>query len=268
MATGEKTLETAGAAGWRRMFVEVPRPRAIANHPSAAWFVVATVCMGAFMGQLDASIVSLAYPTSRGFPRALGDGRLGRPERTSSRSSLLSLRRPASPTFGRKLIYLYGFAGVRRRLGALWRSLQPSRARGFRVLQAMGAAMLQANSVASSRSRSPRALARSCHRHPGRGPGDRARRGPAVGGPLLAAGGWRLLFLVNVPFGIVGVVAGIVVHPLQPRFGRTGAIRLVRLGLVRACDSRAHRSTCHLGTTSGGLRPCCLPRTLLAHSCS
>ena len=31
--------------------------------------------------------------------------------------------------------------------------------------------------------------------------------GPAVGGLLLAAGGWRLIFLVNVPVGLLGMVA-------------------------------------------------------------
>ena len=33
-----------------------------ARLPSYPWFVVATVCIGAFMGQLDASIVQLAMP--------------------------------------------------------------------------------------------------------------------------------------------------------------------------------------------------------------
>ena len=32
---------------------------------AAHWLVVATVCVGAFMGQLDASIVTLAFPTLR-----------------------------------------------------------------------------------------------------------------------------------------------------------------------------------------------------------
>jgi hypothetical protein len=32
--------------------------------------------------------------------------------------------------------------------------------------------------------------------------------GPAVGGLLLALGGWRLLFLVNVPAGLLGTIAG------------------------------------------------------------
>ncbi len=41
---------------------ERPRPRVVREHPQAGWFGVATVCFGAFMGQLDASIVLLTFP--------------------------------------------------------------------------------------------------------------------------------------------------------------------------------------------------------------
>ena len=36
---------------------------------------------------------------------------------------------------------------------------------------------------------------------------------PLRGGLLLAAGGWRLIFFVNVPFGLVGVIAGVLLIP-------------------------------------------------------
>ena len=37
--------------------------------------------------------------------------------------------------------------------------------------------------------------------------------GPTVGGLLLAAGGWRLIFFVNVPFGLFGALAAILLVP-------------------------------------------------------
>jgi MFS family permease len=37
--------------------------------------------------------------------------------------------------------------------------------------------------------------------------------GPTVGGFLLAAGGWRLIFFVNVPFGLLGMIAGLILVP-------------------------------------------------------
>ena len=44
--------------------------------------------------------------------------------------------------------------------------------------------------------------------------------GPALGGALTALGGWRLIFLVNVPIGLIGLGAGLVPaaqeHPSRP----------------------------------------------------
>lgn len=55
--------------------------------------------------------------------------------------------------------------------------------------------------------------------------------GPIVGGALLDAFGWRALFLVNVPFGVVGVVLGLLVlrrdghrPPAGSRFDVAGAL--------------------------------------------
>jgi len=41
---------------------QAPLP-VLARQPAYAWFVVGTVCVGAFMGQLDASIAQLVLPT-------------------------------------------------------------------------------------------------------------------------------------------------------------------------------------------------------------
>ena len=41
---------------------EPARPAAVREHRLAPWFAVGAVCFGAFMGQLDASVVTLAFP--------------------------------------------------------------------------------------------------------------------------------------------------------------------------------------------------------------
>ena len=49
----------------RVLLTEPARPGPIRTLPRASWLAVATVCIGAFMGQLDASIVTVALPQLR-----------------------------------------------------------------------------------------------------------------------------------------------------------------------------------------------------------
>ncbi len=74
------------------------------------------------------------------------------------------------------------------------------------MVQAIGAVMLQANSVAIITA----SLARD---RLGRGIGVQGTAqalglafGPFVGGLLIGLGGWRLIFLVNIPIGVLGVI--------------------------------------------------------------
>ena len=89
---------------------EPARPWVVREHRLAPWFAVATVCFGAFMGQLDASIVTLAFPASQRPVRRPGGG-----VQWVSLAYLLALVvllvpvAAGSDRFGRKLVYLYGF---------------------------------------------------------------------------------------------------------------------------------------------------------------
>ena len=217
-----QSIRTVTRRGFQRLLIEPPRPPAVARRPSAPWLAVGTVCVGAFMGQLDASIVTLALPTlQRTFHASLGAVTwVGLSYLLVLVATVTAVGRVADMA-GRKLLYTYGF-GVFI-LGSALCGLAPSLAAliGFRVLQAVGAAMLQANSVAIIYLALPRASL-------GRGIGIQGAAqalglalGPAAGGLLLAAGGWRLIFLINVPLGLAGLVAGWLLIPrsrhLQPR---------------------------------------------------
>ena len=198
------------AGSLRRLLLTEPRrPAAIRESQRAHWYVVGTVCIGAFMGQLDASIVTLALP------------RLGRDLQASvgavewvALAYLLVLVATVATvgriadTVGRKLLYVYGFAVFTA--GSVLCGLAPSLLVliAARVIQAVGAAMLQANSVALITEAMPRQLL-------GRGIGVQGTAqalglalGPLVGGVLLALGGWRLIFLVNLPAGAIGLALG------------------------------------------------------------
>jgi MFS family permease len=78
----------------------------------------------------------------------------------------------------------------------------------FRVIQAVGAAMLQANSVALIATAVPRRILGRAVGIQGAAQAVGLALGPAAGGLLLQLGSWRLLFLLSVPAGLIGVVTG------------------------------------------------------------
>jgi EmrB/QacA subfamily drug resistance transporter len=207
-------LNVAAPPRWRRLLVETRRPSLIAAHRNAPWFVVATVCVGAFMGQLDASIVALAFPTlQHDFHASLGAVTwVGLSYLLVLVATVAAMGRLADMV-GRKLLYTYGFAVFI--VGSTLCGLAPELPAlvGFRALQAVGAAMLQANSVAIIYLAVPRRSLGRAIGIQGAAQAVGLALGPAVGGVLLAAGGWRLLFLINVPFGLLGMVAGLLLIP-------------------------------------------------------
>jgi MFS family permease len=85
---------------------------------------------------------------------------------------------------------------------------------GFRVVQAVGAAMLQANSVALVTTSVPRPQMRAALGVQAGAQALGLALGPSLGGLLVATVGWRWVFGINVPVGVIAVVAG---HYLLPR---------------------------------------------------
>jgi EmrB/QacA subfamily drug resistance transporter len=200
-------LESRPNTGWRRILVEHRRPPSIAARPNAYWLVLVTVCIGAFMNQLDASIVTVAFPTlQRSFHAGLGSVTWVGLSYLLVLVGLVTGVGRMADMVGRKLLYMYGF--IVFIIGSALCGLAPSLLAldGFRVLQGVGAAMIQANSVAILVLALPREKL-------GRGIGVQGAAqalglalGPTIGGLLIAVGGWRLIFFVNVPVGIVGSV--------------------------------------------------------------
>src|SRR5487761_2518692 len=95
---------------WQRLLIEPRRPESIRNRPGAFWLTVAAVCVGAFMGQLDASIVTVALPTlQRTFHASFGAVTwVGLSYLVVLVATITAVGR-LSDMVGRKLIYLYGF---------------------------------------------------------------------------------------------------------------------------------------------------------------
>ncbi|MBO0875383.1 MAG: MFS transporter, partial [Pseudonocardia sp.] len=136
---------------------------------------------------------------------------------------------------GRKLVYLYGFAVFTAASAAC--ALAPGLGWlvVFRVIQAVGAAMLQANSVALVVTSVGRASMRAALGVQAAAQALGLALGPALGGVLVASVGWQWVFWVNVPVGVVALVAGRFLLPRtrqRTRLGRFDWPGLVVLGIA------------------------------------
>jgi EmrB/QacA subfamily drug resistance transporter len=213
------------------MFVETARPRAVREHPNAGWLAVATVCFGAFMGQLDASIVTLTFPAlQHEFHAPLAAVQWVSLSYLLTLVALVAAAGRISDAAGRKLVYLYGFAVFTAASAACALAPTIGWLVGFRVVQAVGAAMLQANSVALVVTSVSKDKVRKALGVQAAAQALGLAAGPAIGGLLVATVGWRWVFWVNVPVGIIALVAGRYLLPRTKE--RTALGRFDALGLA------------------------------------
>ena len=185
----------------------MPSPPANADY-SRKWHVMIATGLGIFLGTIDASIVNVALPTMAKeldttfaavqwvvlaylltlATLTLGVGRLG-------------------DMLGKKPIYTTGFAIFT--LGSVLCGMAPGIEWlvGFRVVQAIGAAMIFALGMAIITQAFP--------------PSERGKAlgisgalvsigiviGPSLGGLIVDLWSWRWIFIVNLPIGILGTAA-------------------------------------------------------------
>ncbi len=173
------------------------------------WRVSLIVCVGVFMASLDLFIVNIAFPA---IAKHFGGASL------SSLSWILSgyaivfaaLLVPAgrwADAFGRKRAFLLGL--LLFVVSSTACALAPSVAAlvAARVLQAAGGALMLPTSLGLML---PEFAAAERHKAIGLWAatgGIAAAAGPPLGG-LLVQADWRLVFLVNVPVGLAGLIAG------------------------------------------------------------
>jgi EmrB/QacA subfamily drug resistance transporter len=182
------------------------------------WLILSAVSVGTFMATLDGSIVNISLPSIQaafGIDLAVVEwvsiaylvvvgsvllpfGRLG---------EVLTFRR----------VYLTGFALFTAASVLCGAASGPGVLIGFRVIQGIGAGMLQAMG--------PAIVARTF------GPGERGKAlglnaisvslgltlGPVLGGVLTEVATWRAVFLVNLPIGIFAILWAMRVLPDERR---------------------------------------------------
>lgn len=192
-----------------RLLDERERPEWVRASPYAWQLAVVAVCFGAFMGQLDASIVTLIYPS---LEKEFGE-RVATVQWVSLAYLLVLAAAMVtvghlSDLLGRKLLYLYGFAVFTVSSAAC--SLAPNLTVLVccRVVQALGAVMLSANSVALVTLAAPREKLRTALGVQAAGQALGLAVGPTVGGVLVSTVGWRWVFWINVPVGVAAILLG------------------------------------------------------------
>jgi len=199
---------------------------------SRKWYVMAAVAMGVFLATIDGSIVNVALPTLvRAFQTEFAVVQWVVLAYLLTVTTLMLSMGRLGDMIGKKPIYAAGF--VIFTLGSVLCGLAPTVywLIGFRVLQAVGAAMMMALGTAIVTEAFP--------------PSERGKAlgitgslvsigivtGPVLGGILIDALSWHWIFFVNLPVGILGslVVARFVPALTPPggqRFDYLGAFTL------------------------------------------
>jgi MFS family permease len=225
--------------GNRSIWAERARPDAIRNYRGAAWLAVGVVCFGAFMGQLDASIVTLTFrPMQREFGAPLAGVQWVSLIYLLTLVALLAPMGRISDARGRKLIYSYGFAAFTLASAACAVAPSLHLLVAFRLVQAVGAAMLQANSVALVATSVPESAIRRALGVQAAAQALGLALGPTLGGILTETAGWRAVYWINVPVGCVAVIASRYLLPRTRQFSPGGHFDwpgTALLGLATTC---------------------------------
>ncbi|HEY4428790.1 MAG TPA: MFS transporter [Solirubrobacteraceae bacterium] len=173
------------------------------------WLVTLVVCVGVFMASLDLFIVNIAFPA---IGRQFGGPSLGSLSWILSGYAIVfaALLVPAgrwADAFGRKRAFLLGLAVFVLASAACAAAPSVGLLIAARLVQAAGGALMLPTSLGLML---PEFAPHERHAAIGvwaATGGTAAAAGPPLGG-LLVQADWRLVFLVNVPVGLAGLVAG------------------------------------------------------------
>ena len=210
---------------------ERARPDWLRRHHRAWMAAVGTVCLGAFLGQLDASIVALAYRAiGAHFGAGLAEVQWISLSYLVTLAALLVPLGRVSDRLGRKRVYLWGFLtfGLASAGCALAPDLPALIA--VRAVQGAGAAMLQSNSVALVAISAPHSRLRGALGVQAAAQALGLALGPTLGGVVVQSLGWRWVFALNIPVAVFAVAAGRLLLPrtrLDADADRRGGLREV-----------------------------------------
>jgi EmrB/QacA subfamily drug resistance transporter len=213
----------------------IPAP-VVAAPPARGWLVsLMVVVIGMFMAVLDTSIVNVAIPhIQTQFGGSNDDVQWVVTAYTLSMGVVVPVSGWLGDRFGLRRIYnlaLVLFVAGSALCGLAW-SLNILIV--FRILQAIGGGLLPAISMAMVYRIAPRERIGMAMGLYGLGIVFAPALGPLLGGYLVQYVDWRLIFYINVPIGVLGLVSAIAI---LPRFRSGTENRLDALGFATICTS-------------------------------
>jgi EmrB/QacA subfamily drug resistance transporter len=207
-----------------KKLMQFPHPFFSAR-PTWKWFILINVLIGATMSALDVSIVNVAMPTLKTeFNTSMAVIEWVAMAYMLTLTIFLPFFGRMADMFGRSKLYNLGF--VVFTIGSLFCGLSTTAIMiiAARVLQAVGAGLLQANSVALITQAFPANERGKAIGIQGAVQAISMAVGPFVGGILISTVGWRAVFYINIPIGIVGTIASLFILPPQERSDKKESI--------------------------------------------
>lgn len=210
--------------------------RASADTTQAGWLLPLVVLIaGSFMAILDISIINVAVPTIQNeFGANTSDTQWVVTAYALAEAVVVPVSAWLGDRLGLSRVYnlaLLGFAGGSALCGLAW-SLQSLVV--FRLVQGLLGGVLPATTLTILLRIVPRERLGVAVGLYGLGAMVAPAIGPALGGYLVEYVNWRLIFFINVPVGIVGAAAAVLVLPTFPTLpGR----RLDVLGFVTVASA-------------------------------
>ena len=203
------------------------------NAKSRRWLCFVAIALGSFIAYLDSTIVNIALPTlTRYFQADLSVIKWVVTAYLLMVTGLVVIFGRLADMYGRKRLYIFGFivftasSAMCGTATTIWSLV------AFRCLQGVGAAALLANGAALITEVFPATERGRALGMIGSVLAFAAILGPLLGGFLTAHVGWRSIFYVNIPIGIVGSLLAAKVLPSAEstrsveRFDLGGAITL------------------------------------------
>jgi len=209
---------------------------AVEKPSRAAWAVMFTVLGASMMDLLDATVMNVAAPSIRGSLKAsdtayqwINTGYV------LAFAVLLIAGGRLGDIVGRRRMFIYGLAGFVVMSAVCAAAQNPGELITARLLQGAASAMMIPQGIGMIREAFGREGSQKAFMIFGPFMGLSAMLGPILGGLLITYANWRWVFVINLPVGIVALVAATRVLPrVHHREGEKPKLDVIGLVLVSA----------------------------------